>query len=158
MVTQSMKRMAFRIEESAVNTYTQESQFTPVVAENRQAMLIHMIRQRLSRGKRANAGAVDCHGGVMERTFDSEPDFDDEDVLFMQHGGCYFITGDEPDTMLDLVKEVYYDPPLVYVKPKIYAYVRYIATTATGNNEVEIFWTTKTLTKDEWIAAISEGL
>ena len=160
MVTQSMKRMAFRIEESAVNTYTEESQFTPVVAEIRQAMLIHKIQTRLSRGSRANAGAVDCHGGVMERSFDAEPDFDDEDVLFMQHGGCYFTGASaEPDMSLALEKTVDYgDTPLVYVKPKIYAYVRYIATTATGNAEIEIFYTVKTLTKDEWIGAISEGL
>lgn len=160
MVTQSMKRLAFRIEESAVNTYTEESAFTPAVPAIRQAMMIHKIVCRLSRGVRANAGAVDCHGGVMERSFDSEPDFDDEDVVFMQHGGCYFTgaTG-EPDLSLALEKTIDYGSnPLVYVKPKIYAYVRYIATTATGNAEIEIFYTLKTLSKDDWIAAISEGL
>lgn len=152
--------MAFRIEESAVNTYTEESAFTPVVGELRQAMLIHKIVCRLSRGSRANAGAVDCHGGVMERSFDAEPDFDDEDVIFMQHGGNYHTgTSGEPDLSLNLVKEIDYgDNPLIYTKPKIYAYVRYIASLASGNAEIEIFWTTKLLTKDEWIAAISEGL
>lgn len=160
MVTQSMKRMAFRVTESAVNTFTEDSQFTPVVAEIRQAMLIHKIVCRLSRGSRANAGAVDCHSGLTERSFDAEPDFDDEDVVFMQHGGNYFTgTSGEPDLSLNLEKTVDYgDIPLVYVKPKIYAYVKYIATNAIGNAEIEIFYTVKTLTKDEWIGAISEGL
>lgn len=160
MATQSMKRMAFRITESANNTYTEESQFTPVVAEIRQAMLIHKILIRCSRPTRANAGAVDVHSGINERSFDAEPDFTDEDVIFQMRGNGIFLTATgEPDLLHNVIKEIDYgETPLVYVKPKLYAYVRGIAGTSTLNSEIEIFWTVKTLTKDEWIASISEGL
>lgn len=159
MVEQSMKRLAMRITESAASTYTEEALYTPVVSEIRQAMAIHKIVVRLSRGVRANAGVTDAHGGVNERSFDAEPDFDDEDVIFQVRGNSIFLTDTgEPDFLHNCIKEVSYDPPLLYVKPKIYGYSRAISSTATQNAEIEVFYTVKSLTKDAWIAAISEGL
>ncbi|MBA7550526.1 hypothetical protein ES705_43043 [subsurface metagenome] len=159
MVTQSMKRLAMRITETAASTYTEESVFTPVVAQIRQAMLIHRIIVRMSRGVRANTGVTDAHGGLNERSFDAEPEFDDEDVIFQLRGNSIFTgSSGEPDVVYGCIKDIHYDPPLVYVKPKMYGYSRSIASTATQNTEIEIFYTVDTLTKDEWIAAISEGL
>jgi len=154
-----MKRMAFRVVESAPSTYTQDSLFTPVVSEIRQAMLIHAITMRMSRPVRANAGACDAHCGLNERSFDAEPDWEDEDIVLQLRGNGLFLTNTgEPDVLHSMEKVVYFDPPIVYIKPKIYAYSRSISSTATQNAEIDIFYTVKTLTKDEWIGAISEGL
>ncbi|GAH88118.1 unnamed protein product [marine sediment metagenome] len=156
----SMQRMAFRITESAASTYTQESKTTPVVPELKQAMVIHKIVMRLSRGVRANAGVTDAHGGINKRSFDAEPDFDDADIIFQMRGNSIFLTATgEPDYCHAMIKEVDYEPhPLVYVKRNIYAYSRAIASTATQNTEIDIFYTVAQLSDKDWIAAISEGL
>lgn len=152
--------MSFRITESAASTYTEESKTTPVVPELRQAMIIHKIIMRLSRPVRANAGACDMHGGINKRSFDAEPDFEDADVIFQMRGNGLFrdATG-EPSLIHNGIKEVDYEPhPLVYVKRTIYAYSRSIASTATQNAEIEIFYTVAQLSQADWIDAISEGL
>ncbi len=154
-----MKRIAFRVVESDASVYTEDSLFTPVVPSIRQAMLIHAITMRMSRPARANPGACDAHCGLNERSFDAEPDWEDEDVVLQLRGNGLFTTSTgEPDVLHSMAKEVYFDPPIVYTKPKIYAYSRSISSITTQNSEIDIFYTVESLTKDEWIAAISEGL
>ena len=159
-VEDSMQRMAFRITESAASTYTEESKRTPVVPESQIAMIIHKIIVRMSRPVRANPGACDMHGGINKRSFDAEPDFEDADVIFQVRGNGLFTTSTgEPDLIYNGIKEVDYAPhPLVYVRRDIYAYSRSIASTATQNTEIDIFYTVAKLSQADWIAAISEGL
>jgi hypothetical protein len=157
--TEGMKRLSIRVLEAVAGTYFEERITTPVVKELRMAMLIHRIDIRLGRGSRANAGITDMHFSLANRSFDGDPNFEDEDVITKVHGNSIFLTATgEPDVVTNDVKVLEFPPdhPFVYAKPFIYAGCVSLASTATQTVDLEIWYTVKVLSKDEWIAAVTE--
>jgi len=156
--------MGIKLTESAINTYTEKEAATPTSENENLVMLIHQIEMHVDHADTpAAAGTTDTTAQIVDRSMSSLKNHADQELIALcQHSfrgalretaaGVFTIVVD--CSLGERQRIVYYDPPLVYAKSKIYLGVKGSGNTVVKVASAKIGYTVERVSAEAFIKAL----